>query len=130
MHVHESGSTGHHAGGVTALLAKETARVIQSLSPERERNTMRQDEIVAAHVRAQIRSGELKPGDRLPTQAEMAVALGVNKNSVFWGCAALRADGIIVSVQGGRAVVSARAVQIVADGNGRAALAEEPTEEV
>lgn len=67
---------------------------------------MRQDERVAAHVRALIEAGELNPGDRLPTQAELADQLGVNRNSVFWGLATLRAEGIIIGVQGGRAVVA------------------------
>lgn len=72
---------------------------------------MRQDERVAAHVRALIeaglKSGTIKPGDRLPfTQAELADQLGVNRNSVFWGFATLRAEGVIIGVQGGRAVVA------------------------
>lgn len=68
---------------------------------------MRQDELVAAHVRALIKSGELRPGDRLPwTQAELAELLSVNRNSVFWGLATLRSEGLIIGVQGGRAVVA------------------------
>jgi DNA-binding FadR family transcriptional regulator len=103
MHVH---------GKPTALdghpvLAKESPRVIQS--PRwRGKGTrdMRQDELVAAHVRGLIESGKIKPGDKLPfTQAELAEILGVNKNSVFWGLATLRAEGVIIGVQGGRAVV-------------------------
>src|SRR5688572_13161595 len=94
-------------------LANESQCVIQSprWRGKGTPRTMRQDERVAAHVRALIdaslRSGEIKYGDKLPfTQAELAEQLGVNKNSVFWGLAALRAEGIIIGVQGGRAVVA------------------------
>jgi DNA-binding FadR family transcriptional regulator len=79
---------------------------------ERERNTgVRQDELVAAHVRALIetglREGELRPGDKLPfTQGELAAALGVNRNSVYWGLTTLRREGLIIGVQGGRAVIA------------------------
>lgn len=96
--------------GGQPVLAKESPRVIQS--PRwRGKGTMRQDERVAAHVRALIeaglKSGDLKPGDKLPfTQAELAEQLGVNRNSVFWGLATLRAEGIIIGIQGGRAVVA------------------------
>lgn len=68
---------------------------------------MGQDELVAAHVRALIRSGELKPGDRLPwTHEQLAELLGVNRNSVYWGLTTLRRERLIIGVRGGRAVVA------------------------
>lgn len=118
MHVHAESV----ARNGQSALAKETPRVIQSLSLEREGKIMRQDELVAAHVRALINSGELQPGDKLPTQAEIAESLGVNRNSVFWGLAALRSEGVIIGVRGGRAVVAKRGE---AEASGDAEVTEE-----
>jgi DNA-binding FadR family transcriptional regulator len=67
---------------------------------------MRKDEMVAAHVRALIASRRLKPGDKLPTQQELADELNVSKNAVFWGLTSLRAEGLIIGIQGGRARVA------------------------
>ena len=100
--------------GAQRVLAKGSRGVIQS-SRWRGKGprAVRQDELVAAHVRALIeaglRKGELRPGDKVPfTQAELAERLGVNRNSVYWGLAALRAEGLIIGVQGGRAVIARR----------------------
>jgi len=64
---------------------------------------------VRALIEAGLRKGELHPGDKVPfTQAELAERLGVNRNSVYWGLAALRAEGLIIGIQGGRAVIARR----------------------
>lgn len=55
---------------------------------------------VANLISAEIRSGRLKPGDRLPTEHEFSSCLGVSRNVVREAIARLRSDGIVESKQG------------------------------
>lgn len=55
---------------------------------------------VAGLISAHIKSGNLKPGDRLPTEQELSTRLGVSRNVVREAIARLRSDGIIESRQG------------------------------
>jgi GntR family transcriptional repressor for pyruvate dehydrogenase complex len=55
---------------------------------------------VAELISAEIRSGRLKPGDRLPTEQELSARLGVSRNVVREAIARLRSDGIVESRQG------------------------------
>jgi GntR family transcriptional repressor for pyruvate dehydrogenase complex len=55
---------------------------------------------------AEIVSGELPPGARLPTEQEMIAATGVSRTVVREAVAALRAEGLLVTRQGAGAFVA------------------------
>lgn len=53
----------------------------------------REDAISA--LRAFIRDGEYRPGDRLPAERELIVSLGMSRNSLRRGLEALESEGVI-----------------------------------
>lgn len=55
---------------------------------------------VAARISREIASGRLQPGDRLPTENELARTFEVSRNVVREAIACLRADGVVDSRQG------------------------------
>jgi GntR family transcriptional repressor for pyruvate dehydrogenase complex len=57
-------------------------------------------ELVVAHIRSLIDQGQLKPGDRLPAERELAVHIGVSRPSVRAGLRALAAMGVVQSRHG------------------------------
>ena len=57
-------------------------------------------EVVVQHVRGLIERGELRPGDRLPPERELAVQLGVSRPSVRAGLRSLAAIGILQTRHG------------------------------
>lgn len=61
---------------------------------------------VAASIRKEIVRGNLKPGDRLPTEQSIADTLGVSRNAVREGMAQLRQAGLVISRQGVGAFVA------------------------
>lgn len=61
---------------------------------------------IASFVRNQIVKGELKPGDRLPTEREMAVEHGVSRAVIREAVAKLIHEGLVVSRQGVGAFVA------------------------
>ncbi|MET8248516.1 winged helix-turn-helix domain-containing protein [Streptomyces sp. NPDC005202] len=56
---------------------------------------------IADTLRERIRVGELKPGDRLPTQAELAEEFGVERGAVRQAVRALQEDGLLSNVSKG-----------------------------
>lgn len=50
---------------------------------------------IAANVRRGLIEGELRPGDALPSSAELARLLGVNANTVLAAYRGLRDDGLL-----------------------------------
>jgi GntR family transcriptional regulator, transcriptional repressor for pyruvate dehydrogenase complex len=50
---------------------------------------------ISAQVRTMIASGKLKPGDRLPSERELAVRLGVSRNTLRESLRALEHAGIV-----------------------------------
>lgn len=66
---------------------------------------------VVQRLTADITSGKLKPGSRLPTEQALIAAMGVSRTVVREAVAALRAEGLVVTRQGSGT--------IVADGTGR-----------
>ncbi|MEU5087485.1 GntR family transcriptional regulator [Streptomyces sp. NPDC021356] len=56
---------------------------------------------IADTLRERIRAGELKPGDRLPTQAELAEEFGVERGTVRQALRALQDDGLLSNVSKG-----------------------------
>ncbi|MEU9452256.1 GntR family transcriptional regulator [Streptomyces sp. NPDC048277] len=56
---------------------------------------------IADTLRERIRTGDLKVGDRLPTQAELAEEFGVERGAVRQALRALQDDGLLSSVSRG-----------------------------
>ncbi|WP_098247350.1 winged helix-turn-helix domain-containing protein [Streptomyces formicae] len=56
---------------------------------------------IADTLRDRIRAGELKAGDRLPTQAELAEEFGVERGSVRQAMKALQSEGLLSNVSKG-----------------------------
>ncbi|WP_375451358.1 FadR/GntR family transcriptional regulator [uncultured Devosia sp.] len=59
-------------------------------------------EQVANRVMAMIKSGNLKSGDKLPTEAQMGIAFGISRPPLREALKALTLMGVLVSRQGGR----------------------------
>src|SRR5215207_318922 len=55
---------------------------------------------VVAHVRSLIDRGDLRPGDRLPAERELATQIGVSRPSVRAGLRTLAAMGVVRSRHG------------------------------
>lgn len=70
---------------------------------------------IAGSIREQISAGELRAGDELPPEAELAERFGVSQRVVRDALRALNSEGIITTRQGKRAVV--REFEPVAVGN-------------
>lgn len=66
-------------------------------------------EQIAASVRADLLSGRLRPGDRLPAAREVADAIEVNVHTVLRAYQELRSEGLLDLRRGRGAVVSASA---------------------
>ena len=58
------------------------------------------DELVVRHVRELIVRGNLRPGQRLPTERELVRDIGVSRTSVRAGLQTLAAKGLLVIRQG------------------------------
>lgn len=56
---------------------------------------------VAAALRTMIETGELQPGDQLPTQEELTAEHGVSRTVIRQAMATLSAEGLIDRVRGG-----------------------------
>lgn len=67
---------------------------------------------VAASVRADILSGALRPGDRLPSAKEVAAALDINQHTVLHAYQGLRDEGLLDLRRGRGAVVAASAAPL------------------
>lgn len=61
---------------------------------------------LVARLSADITSGKLPPGSRLPTEQEMIAAMGVSRTVIREAVAALRADRLVVTRQGVGAFVA------------------------
>lgn len=64
-------------------------------------HTTRVFEEIASQVRAQLATGRLRPGDRLPSERDLAQQLGVGRNSVREALRALEVSGILRLHKGG-----------------------------
>jgi GntR family phosphonate transport system transcriptional regulator len=63
---------------------------------------------IADTLRAEIAQGLYRPGDKLPTEAELAARFGVNRHTVRHALAALSKDGTVHSRRGSGVFVTAR----------------------
>lgn len=61
---------------------------------------------VADRLQAEILSGKIEPGSRLPTEAALMRAMGVSRTVIREAVAALRAEGLVVTRQGVGAFVA------------------------
>ena len=57
-------------------------------------------ESLVDHIRGQIASGELKPGDRLPSTAALKKEHGVSDSVIRYAMHALRTEGLVESLHG------------------------------
>src|SRR5215211_6643340 len=73
-------------------------------------STERVSDVIAERLTEAIRDGTLQPGDRLPTEAELAREFQVGRTSVREGLQKLRAHGLIESRQGLGAFVTSRPI--------------------
>ncbi|MEU1464359.1 winged helix-turn-helix domain-containing protein [Streptomyces sp. NPDC005727] len=77
--------------------------------PQRSRTSHRE---VADELRARIRSGELRPGQRMPTQAKLADEFGVERGAVRQALRILQSEHLLTGVsKGAPAIVAALAQQ-------------------
>ena len=72
--------------------------------PALERRSI--SEQVANRIMAMIKSGNLKSGDRLPTEAQMGIAFGISRPPLREALKALTLMGVLESRQGGRYTVT------------------------
>lgn len=63
-------------------------------------------EQVANRIMGMIKSGNLKSGDRLPTEQQMGIAFGISRPPLREALKALTLMGVLVSKQGGRYTVT------------------------
>jgi GntR family transcriptional regulator, transcriptional repressor for pyruvate dehydrogenase complex len=73
----------------------EASAILTPLGPPKNRTAE-----VVDRLAAEIGSGRLTPGARLPTEQEMMAALGVSRTVVREAVAALRAQGLVTTRQG------------------------------
>ena len=70
-------------------------------------------EQVAAHLEASILSGDLKPGDRLPTERELQTTYGVGRPAVREALITLQRSGLIEIANGAPARVAMPTASVV-----------------
>jgi GntR family transcriptional regulator len=61
---------------------------------------------VANDLRDRIRTGVLKPGEKLPTRLELAGQYGVGKTTIDSAMIILRTDGLVRGIQGGAVYIA------------------------
>jgi GntR family transcriptional repressor for pyruvate dehydrogenase complex len=92
---------------ITALFPNPTVRA-SALSQPQQLIVDRLSDRLAARLAAQIESGDLKPGDRLPTEAQLALAHGVSRTVVREAVHQLKSKALVLSRQGSGVFVSER----------------------
>src|ERR1700691_6139911 len=70
------------------------------------RPALNRAQALTQRLAAEILSGRLQPGARLPTEQELSLATGVSRTTVREAVAALRADGLVITRQGAGAFVA------------------------
>jgi DNA-binding transcriptional regulator YhcF (GntR family) len=72
-------------------------------------------ERIAQDVREQVRLGQLKPSDKLPSTRELASKYAVAPGTVQRAFAELRRDGVIYSHKGRGSFIRENALEVLAD---------------
>jgi GntR family transcriptional repressor for pyruvate dehydrogenase complex len=80
---------------IWSAIVKKNRSLSLALSPGLNRT-----QELAQRLAAEIRSGRLPPGYRLPTEQELSAETGVSRTVVREAVAALRADGLVTTRQG------------------------------
>jgi len=88
---------------LVAAERKGPARASSGEPPTQRRSISEQ---VANRIMAMIKSGNLKPGDQMPTEAQMTVAFGISRPPLREALKALTIMGVLESRQGGRYTVT------------------------
>jgi GntR family transcriptional repressor for pyruvate dehydrogenase complex len=115
-----------HRGGVSGLFATQplsprevqlyddpiTMSIVVSPPPNDRANSPalvseRLSDRLASHIARQVDSGVLKPGDRLPTEQQLAGAYGVSRTVVREAVHQLKSQGLVRSRQGSGVFVTA-----------------------
>jgi hypothetical protein len=111
-----AGRLGHGSGGVTTLRTyaarveqadRRAAETIAQIIPRPAPTPHLRGpyETIAAELRQRITSGELRPGDQLPTIVQLAVQYMVGAGTAHRAMTLLQAEGLINVERGKRAVV-------------------------
>lgn len=86
------------------------ARATSATSQPQQLIVDRLSDRLAARLSAQIESGELKPGDRLPTELQLALMHGVSRTVVREAVHQLKSRALVLSRQGSGVFVAARPI--------------------
>jgi integrase len=114
-----AGRLGHGSGGATTLKVyagwvneadRRAADTMATIVPRPVPTLVVRGpyETIAEALREQIRKGALKPGDQLPTVAEIAVANNVAAGTAHRALTLLKSEGLISVARGKRASVAVR----------------------
>ena len=103
---HPATATLRNPEAIAAQIAAESAeRSEQSLmAGQVDRRSI--SEQVATRIMAMIKSGNIRSGDRLPTEAQMGLAFGISRPPLREALKALTLMGLLESRQGGRHTVT------------------------
>jgi GntR family transcriptional regulator, transcriptional repressor for pyruvate dehydrogenase complex len=74
--------------------------MVMDTGPDGTRRTPKTYEQIIKHIRGAISSGELRPGDRLPPETELARSLGVSRPTVREALKVLEALNVLESATG------------------------------
>src|ERR1700745_1965345 len=78
-------------------MSESNSSIFKTIDSERRGTT---SEEVVAQLREMIHKGELRPGDRLPPERDLAKLLGVSRPTLRAGIRSLAAVGVLESRQG------------------------------
>lgn len=81
---------------------------------ERSRDAVAAEQVVT-HVRTLIEKGVLRPGDRLASERELALQIGVSRTSVRAGLRSLAAMGVVQTRQGAGTFITAGPPTLVSE---------------
>ena len=84
----------HHCEGICGMAGEE------SLNLNGTRKARKSYEQIIAYIRGEISSGELRPGDRLPPETDLARSLGVSRPTVREALKVLEALNVLESSTG------------------------------
>lgn len=73
---------------------------------------------IAAELRAAISSGDLQPGDKLPSETKLMAQYGVSRTVAKWAIAQLKSDGLVEG-RSGSGVYVRRIRRLTRHGHGR-----------
>src|SRR5262245_45064462 len=81
---------------------------------QRGRDSVATEEVIG-HVRTLIEDGVLRPGDRLASERELALQIGVSRTSVRAGLRSLAAMGVVQTRQGAGTFITAGPPTLVSE---------------